>query len=328
MVFFIIRPVLRPKMLRLNSRFFRQLCLCSGSVIFLLHQAAAQGPDALGQFFEAKQVTVKLDMPGTQKGIDLYPDRPQPLDAKTYASRLKTFGTSLRNGDSVLITKVKVKNGNVEFQLGGGGYGTAGDVNDSSVRFTPAEKSNREKELERQLQKETDSDRRRSLARELDNLRRERERRDRRNLSIAEADAAGRRAHIDTGRQQGGSRFNIHFEKGKTGDALTPAVVMAALGRYVYFPPETFGPNSSATGQVAAGPPQGPPQAPAGEGANSLRKGLTRAQVEALFGPPLEQHEQNQGGLAVTSCTYQNATEKVQADFVNGVMVQYTVSSR
>lgn len=319
-------------MLCLNSRLLRQVCLCSGSLIFVLHQAAAQGPDALSQFFEAKQVTVKLDMPGTQKGIDIYGDRPQPLDARTYAGRLKTFGISLRNGDSVLITKVKVKNGNVEFQLGGGGYGTAGDVTDSGVRFTPADKSNREKELERQLQKETDPDRRRSLARELDNLRRERERRDRRNLSIAEADAAGRRAHIDTGRQQGGSRFNIHFEKGKTGDALTPEVVMAALERYVYFPPETFGPNSSGDGQVAAGPPQKSLQAsaqtPAGAGANALRKGLTRAQVEALLGPPLEQHEQNQGGLAVTSCTYQNATEKVRADFVNGVMVQYTVSSR
>ena len=96
-------------MLRLNSRLVRALCLCSCSSIFVLQQAAAQGPDALSQFFEAKQVTVKLDMPGTQKGVDLYPDRPQPLDAKTYASRLKTFGTSLRNGDSVLITKVKAK---------------------------------------------------------------------------------------------------------------------------------------------------------------------------------------------------------------------------
>ena len=58
-------------MLRLNSRVLSQWCLCSGLLVFTLHQAAAQSPDALTQFFEAKQITVKLDMPGTQKGIDI-----------------------------------------------------------------------------------------------------------------------------------------------------------------------------------------------------------------------------------------------------------------
>ena len=65
-----------------------------------------------------------------------------------------------------------------------------------------------------------------------------------------------------------------------------------------------------------------------GNPVQSLRKGLTRAQVETLFGPPTESHDQVANGLAMTTCTYQNAAQTVQADFVNGVLVQYTVSSR
>lgn len=56
------------------------------------------------------------------------------MDMKSYASRMKESGTSLRNGDSVLISKVKVKDKSIELQLGGGGYGTFGDDTDTSVR--------------------------------------------------------------------------------------------------------------------------------------------------------------------------------------------------
>lgn len=139
---------------------------------------------------------MKLDMPATQKGVAIYPGKPQPLDTKSYASRLKQFGTSLRNGDTVVITKVKVKSDSIEFQLGGGGYGTALDPTDESVHFKPAEESSHEKELEEQLSKETDEDRRRSLSRELDNLKRDRERQDRRARAAAEDDAKSRKQKI------------------------------------------------------------------------------------------------------------------------------------
>jgi hypothetical protein len=312
------------------KRGFRQVFLC-GVAALLSFELTAQNPEALSRFFEGKSVTVKLDMPGSQKGVDIYPHRPQPLDTKSYADRLKAFGTSLRNGDSVVITKVKVKNDSLEFQLGGGGYGTAGDNTDGAVHFTPVEKSNHEKELEDQLSKETDEDRRRSLSRELDDLRRDRERQDRRNQARAEEDADARKQQIAMNRVGGGSRFNIHLDKQTAGGALTPQVIMDALAQYVVFPPETFGPNGSgpASGPMVHADPGGPPPPqPAADPTKSLKKGLTRAQVEALFGPPTETHESNQGGLAMTSCTYQSASQTVKGDFVNGVLVQYTISSR
>jgi len=120
------------------------LLVWSAVVFATSSNAVAQNPDMLSPFFEGKQVVVKMDMPGTQKGVDIYPDRQPPLDTKSYGERLKQFGVSLRNGDTVMVTKVKVNKDSVEFQLGGGGFGTAKDNTDTSVHFTPAEKSPRE----------------------------------------------------------------------------------------------------------------------------------------------------------------------------------------
>ena len=284
--------------------------------------AGAQNPDALSPYFEGKQVTVKIDMPATQKGVDIYPNRQPTLDAKSYGDRLKQFGVSLQKGDTTMVTKVKVNKDNVEFQLGGGGYGTAGDNTDTSVHFTPADKSDREKELENQLSNETDPDRRRSLQRELDNVRRDRERRDAYNQARAQDDAARRTDQIGMKRQQGGSRFNIRVNTKAMGDSLTPQVIQDALAQYVSF----SGNAAGASGGVY--PNAGGPAGPGADQVSGLKKGMTREQVEAMFGPAVEAHDRTENGMSMTSCTYKSADEKVQADFVNGVLVQYSVSSR
>jgi hypothetical protein len=302
---------------------FREFSLLVCFVVFTgAPSARAQNPDALAPYFEGKQVTVKIDMPATQKGVDIYPNRQPSLDAKSYGDRLKQFGVSLQKGDTTMVTKVKVNKDNVEFQLGGGGYGTAGDNTDTAVHFTPADKSDREKELENQLNNETDPDRRRSLQRELDNVRRDRERRDAYNRAMAENDAARRTQQIDMKRQQGGSRFNVRMNTKAMGDSLTPQVIQDALAQYVSF-------SGAATGGSGGAPPNaGGPVDQGADRAAGLKKGMTREQVEAMFGPAVEAHDRTENGMSMTSCTYKSADEKVQADFVNGVLVQYTVSSR
>jgi hypothetical protein len=292
-------------------------------------QLAAQSAGALGEFFEGKQVVVKLDMPGTQQGVDIYPQRPQPLDVKSYGNRMKKFGTSLRNGDSVIITKVKVKDDSIEFQLGGGGYGTAFDDTDSSSHFTPADKSNREKELENKIRNESDSGKRRDMQRELDDLKSSRERRDRRDQAAAEEAASYKQQQINGKRQQGGSRFNIRFDKQKTGDFLTPQAVMTVLAQFIAFPPDAFGATDGGRAtQALKSDADGTPQPAAAHPETSLKKGMTREQVEALFGPAAESHESTQNGMKMTSCTYRGKDATVQASFVNGVLVQYTIASR
>ena len=97
----------------------------------------AQSEDQLRTFFEGKTVRVKIEMPGTEDGVDVYPGTAHPIDFPKHATRLKRAGTALRRGDEVLVTKVKVKKDLIEFQLAGGGYGTFGDDDNPNV-FVPA----------------------------------------------------------------------------------------------------------------------------------------------------------------------------------------------
>src|SRR5271168_5565485 len=109
-------------------------------------------------------------MPGTQQGVDIYPQKENSLDAKNYGKRMKSFPIALHNGESVMITTVKVKDKLIEFQLGGGGFGTFGDDTDTSVKFTPAPKSDQEKDLENQMANTDDKDQKNQIQRDLDYL--------------------------------------------------------------------------------------------------------------------------------------------------------------
>src|SRR5262245_23780685 len=103
--------------------------------------AAAQNEDALKSYFEGKRVTVKVDMPGTSDGIDLNVGAPHALDGRRYGDRLKQYGIAIHAGESTTVTLVKVKKDLIEFQLGGGGFGTFGDDTSTSVYIAHVEKS-------------------------------------------------------------------------------------------------------------------------------------------------------------------------------------------
>jgi hypothetical protein len=296
--------------------FFFALFLSANSALI------AQSPDAVSQYFEGKQVVVLLDMPATQKGVDLKMGRPNPLDASSYGSRIKGAGVAIHNGESVMITKVKFKDKAIEFQLGGGGYGTFGDQTTPQNNYKPAEKSDREKELENQLQNETDPDRRRDLQRELDFVRSRRERDDDRNKAIADHQMAIDRDRIAQARLQGGSRFNLQYS-GKVPPNLTPQDLMTALAAYISFSPGAA-PAPTVNYAPATGSSQQPPAG--SPDASGLQKGMSIEQVEALYGAPLSHQESGQQGMLTTTNTYARSNTSVQANFVNGVLVQYSVS--
>jgi hypothetical protein len=78
----------------------------------------AQNEAMLRQAFEGKVVAVKIDMPATQQGVDVYPLGSDPVDFREVAQRLKDNSTALRIGQQVMVTKVVVKkNSHIEFQL-------------------------------------------------------------------------------------------------------------------------------------------------------------------------------------------------------------------
>ena len=79
----------------------RLICLLA---LLVPAAATAQSEAVLRDYFEGQTVTVKIAMPGTEDGVDVYPDNPKPIDFPRHASRLKKFGTALKSGDQALVT--------------------------------------------------------------------------------------------------------------------------------------------------------------------------------------------------------------------------------
>src|ERR1700735_4213913 len=137
---------------------------------------AQSGAAEIQNYFQGKQVQLKVDMPGTQQGVDLRFDRGTPMDWKQYSSRLKKFGVAIPKDERATVTTIVVKKDMIEFQLDGGGFGTFGDDTNTTVEAKPVAKSNYEKQLARDIANTDDPDRKRDLQRSLD---RERDRRER-----------------------------------------------------------------------------------------------------------------------------------------------------
>lgn len=289
-------------------------------LLFLSITASAQNEAALQQAFEGKTVIVKIDMPGTHQGIDLYPNRDRLMDFDGYSRRIKQFGAALRNGDSVLITKVRVKDKNIEFQLGGGGYGTAGDDTDTSVKFTSAPKSRREKELEEDLKNTADSQERKEIQNDLNYERRQREREDSRNRAQAEEAAEAKKERVARRRLEGGSRFNIWYEPRVPAAGVTPNQLMELLAEYLDFgvrrEPQRPTTNSQSSPQISD------------DAILRLRKGMTRTDVLALFGPPLKTAEKGSSDAKILVLMYQAGERDVQIELMSDVLIRYVISSR
>ena len=166
---------------------------------------AAQDEDALRSVLEGQRVTLRIDMPGTSDGVDIRPDSRRPMDVGRYRNDLGKYGVAIRAGDRVVVTLVKVKSDHIEFQLGGGGFGTFWDDTSTSVYIPLVEKSEREKRLEREVREEDDRRRRRELQRELDDLRDRREAENRRIMAARARAEELKHDRIAAERLRGGS---------------------------------------------------------------------------------------------------------------------------
>ena len=287
----------------------------------------AQDEAALRSYFEGRTVTVKMAMPATEAGIDVYPGTSRPIDYPDLAKRMKKNGVAIQAGQSALVTKLKVKGKLIEFQLDGGGYGTMGDQTDPSVSVGLMPKTQREKDVEQAVKAETDPTAKRRLQGELDGLRSEREREDRRNAAIAASATVRNREYIQERRLQAGSRFNLRYQEGVPAQALTPDAVTAALNDYVDFG-ETTAPPTAAAPTNAAAPAAEPPPPDPPAGPLALRKGMGTDDVDQLLGAPTRRTHRKEGTLAVTVRTYDTASGRVVAEFVEGVLFRYTITSR
>jgi hypothetical protein len=288
--------------------------LLLASLAVVTRRATGQSEEALRAAFEGKTVRVKIEMPGAQQGVDIHPGTPRPIDFPQHAARLKQFGSAYHPGDSALVTKVHINGDHIEFQLGAGGYGTAGDKTTTTVVAPVAPKTQREKDLENSLKTVTDNVQKKRMSDELDGLRAERKRADDRNATRAAEAQAINEANLMQKRLAGGSRFNIRYDRVVPAAALTPDAVMVALADYVDFspPPATV----PASGSVV----------PANQG--GLKKGMSMEEVDSIMGRPESISQRTEGTLTVSTSTYRTRNSTVTAEFVEGVLIRFTVVSR
>jgi hypothetical protein len=280
---------------------------------------SAQTPDPL-QRLVGQEVVLKMDMPGTQQGVDLRFDKDNPMNWKEYANRLKSNGVSIRKGDTARVTSVVAKNDRIEFQLDGGGFGTFLDDSSTTVNAKTVDKSDYERQLERDLSNTTDPDRRRQLQRDLDRERSRRERKENDNRAAAQIASQIKSEKVAGQRLQGGSRFNLRWAAAVPADQKNPDAVVKLLSEYVSFAgPQQAGPaptvqNASADASVPA--------------TAHLKRGMKMDEVSSLFGPGKQLSESVSGdGLKTQIVQYSTSDRSVQVTYVEGLVVRYSISS-
>jgi hypothetical protein len=61
---------------------------------------------------------------------------------------------------------------------------------------------------------------------------------------------------------------------------------------------------------------------------SEVRKGLSRAELERLFGTPASSAERREGGLLVTTLVFDVGDQRVSAELVDEVLIRYLIMSR
>ena len=285
---------------------------------------------SIERYFSGKQVVVKIDMPGTQKGVDLRFNQATPMNWKEYSSRVKQFGPAIRKGDAARVTSVVVKKDMIEFQLDGGGYGTFGDDTTTTVAPKVVDKSAYEKQLEKQISETDDPDKKRQLQRDLDREKARRERQNAINQSSAQVASQIKAQQVADKRMRGGSRFNLRWSGSIPADQLTPEAVVKLLADYVDFSGLQAGGTEPAAQNGTTAPPQ---SAASGEAAGSptaqLKRGMTMDEVSSLLG----QGRQLSGavssdGLKTQVFEYLSGDRRVEVTCVEGLVVRFSINSR
>jgi len=291
---------------------------------------AQTGADAIVSYFSGKQVLVKIDMPGTQKGIDLRFNKPSPMDWKEYSSRLKQCGAAIRKGDIARVTTVVVKKDMIEFQLDGGGFGTFGDDTNTTVAPTVVPKSDYEKSLEQQIANTDDPDKKAQLQRELDRARTRRDRENAANQRAAQVASQIKAQQVMDKRMQGGSRFNLRWSKSIPEDQLTPDAVMARLSEYIDFSGlQAGGAQPPGPAPTPGTPPPPPAQVPAGSSTAQLQRGMSLNDVAALLGQgKLLSESTGDNGLKTQVYEYISGDRKADVTFVEGTVVKFSITSQ
>lgn len=289
----------------------KTILLLATSLLLMSSSLSSQDEAMLKNYFEGKMVTLKLDMPATKEGVEIYPNKSTPLDFGDYSKRIKEHGISIYSGDKIMITTVKLKKKHIEFQLGGGGYGTMGDDR-ASVDRPYLSESSEEKALKAKIKKTTNSSTKEKLEDELDELKKARRLEQRKINMEAETLKETKEQSIREKASGSGSRFNIRYDQRLTKEETSIESIKTALSKYIAF------------GQ---GPPLANTSKPSMKSSGDIHKGMTWSDAAALYGAPKDIDQRTEGTLNVLECTFEKGSQIIKALFVEEVLVKYSISS-
>jgi hypothetical protein len=268
---------------------------------------AAQNEKALRKAFEGRLVAPRLDMPATDDGVNVYPNHPTPLDVGEVERDLATHGVGVHRGQAVHVTRIKVKGKHIEFQLGNGGKRQEPTFSTPYVPESRAEKRLRDQLKE--AKSEDEKKRLKDLIRDYEDRRR-REQVRLEALKRIEYETILARHTPEEWAQMAGARFNLRFDQNVPKASLTTSGFAAMLERWIDFDP----PPGAATAVPLAAPAE-------------LRKGMSFDEVVLAFGKAASCEDSKAGDLKVRSCTWRLSEGILEAQFVGGVVVKYTLSS-
>jgi hypothetical protein len=297
-----------------------------GVTACLAAPVAAQTEAQLKQAFEGQYVVVRMEMPATHKGVDVNPAREPSVDFTAYSARLREFGVAIREGDRVMVTSVRVKKKNIEFHLGGGGYGVWGD-DSGSVYVPSADKSRREKDLEKRIKDERDPERRRRMKRELDDLKDDRRREDRDREAEKRYLEEQKKSEIADKRLDAGSRVNVWLpEERLAAGAPTPAELRRMLGSVIDFGGD--GPRPRLTSANRDLDRRDEDRRPSSGSDGDLRRGMTSEDVHDLLGKPVRSKAGKQGDLSTLTEWYESGDRVTEVTYAAGVVIKFSTSSK
>lgn len=291
---------------------------------------APQDEAALRTALEGTEVTVLVDMPGTHSGIDLYPEHNPKLDRGETEDRIRDNGVAIRRGSKATITLIKVKDEHIEFQLDGGGYGVFGDSTATRQYVSKADETQRELDLKEEIRDEDDFLRKQRLERELRDLQDRRERDYQRDRRAAEDRYRRDLETEQRNRLRGGSRFNIRYDRDVSPNVLTPEGIAAALDGFVDFGTEVDS-EVTYTGTRDAGRTDtraGGGGRDTGRQLLPVAKGMSRADVERVFGEAASCTQSEEGRLQTLVCGYELDGATAEVTFVNDATVSFLIVSR
>ena len=117
-------------------RNFLAICFILGLSVATV---SAQSERTLNRYFEGKQVTLRIAIPRTRRGVDVYPERAQPLDIGDYTKRLSESGALYNRGEKASIKRLEVRSDRIEVILAANSTGFSIHFNRlESWMLTPA----------------------------------------------------------------------------------------------------------------------------------------------------------------------------------------------